>query len=250
MNLFIAAPFGNWIKPVGCIPVVGTYTLEPRGNVLWSAVRSLRYDFKSQGWTNTLRLPNPGVKVGLERIVSKNEILSIAEVNRGDFKELVQIIPIDQSIELNLSCPNLGKSLPWDSAEVFAKYKGTNWEREWCIAKVGPLTTPEQLEFLIDELGFTQLHFSNTLPLGGGRGGGLSGVTLRPYTLELIRLVRENWGDAVTIIAGGGVNDFGAVYEYLNEGANHVSLGSVCFNPFKLRKILKKGNYDDENKHK
>jgi dihydroorotate dehydrogenase len=129
--------------------------------------------------------------------------------------------------------------LPWDSAEVFIKYKGTNWEREWCIAKVGPLTTPEQLEFLIDELGFTQLHFSNTLPLGGDRGGGLSGVTLRPYTLELIRLVRENWGDAVTIIAGGGVSDFGAVYEYLKEGANHVSLGSVCFNPFKMRKILR-----------
>ena len=40
--------------------------------------------------------------------------------------------------------------------------------------------------------------------------------------------------------SGGGVRDFGAVYEYLNEGANHVSLGSVCFNPFKLRKILKK----------
>ena len=244
MKTFIAAPFGNWVKPIGCIPVVGTYTLHARGNRLWSAVRSLRYNFKMKGWTNALRLPNPGVKVGLDRQI-RGEVLSIAEVQRGDFKELVQIIPVNQSVELNLSCPNLGKSLPWDSAEVFTKYKGTSWEREWCIAKVGPLTTPEQLEFLIDELGFTQLHFSNTLPLGGdGRGGGLSGRVLRPYTLELIRLVRENWGDAVTIIAGGGVSDFGAVYEYLNEGANHVSLGSVCFNPFKLRKILK-GKYDE-----
>ena len=243
--IFIAAPFGNWIRPKGTIPVIGTYTLHARGNVLWSVLRTLRYDFKRRGWTNRLQLPNPGVKVGLERIASRNEVLSIAEVQRGDFKELVQIIPIDQSIELNLSCPNLGKSLPWDSVEVFIKYKGTSWEREWCIAKLSPLTTPEQLEFLIDDLGFTQLHFSNTLPSGDDRGG-LSGCVLRPYTLELIRLVRENWGDAVTIIAGGGVDDFGAVYEYLNEGANHVSLGSVCFNPFKLRKILKKGK-DDEN---
>ena len=237
MKFFIAAPFGNWIKPVGTIPVIGTYTLHARGNRLWSVLRTLRYDFRSQGWTNRLQLPNPGVKVGLDRQI-RGEVHSIAEVQREDFKELVQIIPINQSVELNLSCPNLGKSLPWDSAEVFTKYKGTSWERKWCIAKVGPLTTPEQLEFLIDELGFTQLHFSNTLPLGGDRGG-LSGVTLRPYTLELIRLVRENWGDAVTIIAGGGVSDFGAVYEYLKEGANHVSLGSVCFNPFKLRKILR-----------
>ena len=152
MNLFIAAPFGNWIKPKGCIPVTGTYTLHARGNRLWSAVRSLRYDFKRRGWTNKLQLPNPGVKVGLHQHI-RGEVLSIAEVQREDFKELVQIIPVNQSVELNLSCPNLGTSLPWDSAEVFAKYKGTNWERKWCIAKLSPLTTPEQLEFLIDELG-------------------------------------------------------------------------------------------------
>ena len=231
--IFIAAPFGNYIKPKGTIPVCGTYTLHPRGNVLWSAVRSLRYNFKMRGWTNALRLPNPGVKVGLDRQI-RGEVLSIAEIEKGDFSKLIEIIPEGTNVELNLSCPNLGKSLPWDSARVFTQ---TN-VRKWCIAKLSPLTTPEQLEFLIDDLGFTQLHFSNTLPLGGDRGG-LSGRVLRPYTLELIRLVRENWGDSVTIIAGGGVSDFGAVYEYLNEGANHVSLGSVCFNPFKLRKILR-----------
>ena len=76
---FIAAPFGNWMKPVGTIPVVGTYTLHPQGNRLWSAVRSLRYDFRRKGWTNRLQLPNPGVVCGLERIL-RNEVLSIAEV--------------------------------------------------------------------------------------------------------------------------------------------------------------------------
>ena len=236
-KLFIAAPFGNWIKPVGTVPVTGTYTLHPRGNRLWSIVKSLRYDFKSQGWTNRLGLPNPGVVAGLHRHIHGGEVLSIAEVQRGDFEKLVEILPEATDIELNLSCPNLGNSLPWDGARVFTKYRAT--DKRWCIAKLSPLTTPEQLEFLIDDLGFTQLHFSNTLPVARG---GLSGCVLRPYTLELIRLVRENWGDAVTIIAGGGVSDFGAVYEYLNEGANHVSLGSVCFNPFKLRKILKNVN--------
>ena len=231
---FISAPFGNYIKPTGCIPVTGTYTLHARGNRLWSVILSLRYDFKNQGWTNNLQLPNPGVVAGLHRHI-RGEVLSIAEVIKGDFRKLVEIIPEGTDIELNLSCPNLGTALPWDSARVFTQ----TTTRKWCIAKLSPLTTPEQLEFLIDDLGFTQLHFSNTLPLGSGRGG-LSGVTLRPYTLDLIRLVRENWGDSVEIIAGGGVNDFGAVYEYLNEGANHVSLGSVCFNPFKLRKLLRK----------
>ena len=236
MKFFIAAPFGNYIKPVGCIPVCGTFTLHPQGNKVWSAVKSLRYNFKMKGWTNRLQLPNPGVKVGLDRQI-RGEVLSIAEIEKGDFRRLYNLIPEGTNIELNLSCPNLGKSLPWDSARVFMQ---SNAARKWCIAKLSPLTTPEQLEFLIDDLGFTQLHFSNTLPLGGdGRAGGLSGVTLRPYTLELIRLVRENWGSDIEIIAGGGVSDFGAVYEYLNEGANHVSLGSVCFNPFKMRKILR-----------
>ena len=234
---FIAAPFGNWIKHKNAISVTGTWTLEPRGNRLWSVVRTLRYDFKQKGWTNRLQLPNPGIMQGLER-TSGNEVLSIAEVNKNDFRKLIEIIPESQSVELNLSCPNLGgKMLPWDSAGVFAKYRGT--DREWCIAKVSPLVTPEQLEFLIDDLGFTQLHFSNTLPWQGA--GGLSGRVLRPYTLELIRLVRENWGDSVTIIAGGGIKNWQDIYRYLSKGADHVSLGTVCFNPLALRKILKKG---------
>ena len=136
-------------------------------------------------------------------------------MQRGDFKELVQIIPVNQSVELNLSCPNLGTALPWDFAEVFTKYKGTSWERKWCIAKLSPLTTPEQLEFLIDDLGFRQVHFSTTLPWQGA--GGLSGRVLRPYTLELIRLVRENWGDSVTIIAGGGIKNWQDMYQYLSK---------------------------------
>ena len=42
------------------------------------------------------------------------------------------------------------------------------------------------------------------------------------------------------IIAGGGILDNSTIYDYMAAGANHVSLGSVCFNPFKLKKILNK----------
>ena len=235
---FIAAPFGNWIKPIGCIPVTGTFTLHPQGNKIWSAIKSLRYSTKHKGWMNNMGLPNPGVKVGLHKHIMRGEVLSIAEIARGDFQKLYSLIPERTNIELNLSCPNLGKSLPWDSAEIFAR---TKEKRKWCICKVSPTVTPEDLEFLITKLGFTQIHASNTLPVPGS--GGLSGRTLIPYTLKTIKLIREEWPE-VTVIAGGGVRDFGAVYEYLNEGANHISLGSVCFNPFKLRKILK-GKYEN-----
>ena len=89
---FIAAPFGNWVKPIGCIPVCGTFTLHPQGNRVWSVIKSLRYNFKRQGWTNNLGLPNPGVKVGLERHI-RGEVLSIAEIEKNDFKKLIEIIP-------------------------------------------------------------------------------------------------------------------------------------------------------------
>ena len=232
-RFFISAPFGNHIKSKKTISVTGTWTLKPRGNRLWAILRTLRYNKEVGGWTNSLGLPNPGIATGLNKI-QPNEVISIAEVEKGDFYELERIIPQDQSIELNLSCPNVERCFTWESAKVFTRSAAF---RTWCIAKLSPLTTPEELCFIVEELGFTQLHFSNTLPFGDV--GGISGPVLRRFTVELIELCREKWGNDVEIIAGGGVRDFAGVMEYLAAGANHISIGSVCFNPFKLRKLLK-----------
>ena len=199
-NYFISAPFGNYIKPKGCIPVTGTFTLNPRGNRFWAVLKTLRYNSAQQGWVNRLGLPNPGIREGLKK---ESTVISIAEIEKGDFQSLNVLIPENQSIELNLSCPNLNKKLSWESAKCFDSEK-----REWCIAKLSPLTTPEELKFVVEFLGFTQLHFSNTLPTVQG---GLSGPMLRGYTTELIELARSEYGDSVEIIAGGGVSDFGSV---------------------------------------
>ena len=228
-QFFISAPFGNYIKPKGTIPVTGTFTLNARGNRFWAVLKTLRYNTAHNGWTNRLGLPNPGIREGLKR---GSKIISIAEIDKGDFQRLNVLIPENQSIELNLSCPNLNKKLSWESAKCFDSEK-----REWCIAKLSPLTTPEELKFVVEFLGFTQLHFSNTLPT---IYGGLSGPVLREYTMELIDLARSEYGNSVEIIAGGGVSDFGSVTNYLSNGADHVSIGSVCFNPLRLRKLLKK----------
>ena len=239
---FISAPFGNYIRSKKTISVKGTFTLHPRGNRLWSILTTLRYSRKHNGWVNKLGLPNPGLQKGLSSVSDnpQNNVMSIAETERGDFQRMNHIIPLDQSLEINLSCPNIERmnningssTLPMDDARLFTRVKS----RKWCIAKLSPLSSPEEIEFVIEELGFTQLHFSNTLPVNGG---GLSGSTLIPFTMKLIDIVRERWGNRVEIIAGGGVSDFGGVSDYLAAGANHVSIGSVCFNPFKLRKLLR-----------
>jgi len=228
-KFFISAPFGNYIKPSGCIPVTGTWTLNPRGNRLWSVIKSLRYNKIAKGWTNRLGLPNPGIQHALNKQLKG--VLSIAEVEREQYNYLNILIPQNQNIELNLSCPNIGKSLSWESAKVF-----DHDSRDWCIAKMSPLTSPEELEFVIEYLGFKQIHVSNTLPT---KNGGQSGVILKDYTLGLIELIRDEWKDEVEIIAGGGVREFKDVLDYLKMGADHISIGSVCFNPLKLRKLLK-----------
>ena len=235
MKIFIAAPFGNYLSFDNTISVTGTWTLQYRAGVmkrLWKIASTLRYNSKLKGWVNALGLPNEGIDVGLQKTFP-DQILSIAGIERNDWIQLESKIPEDQSIELNLSCPNVSERTVWNDLPVF--FLGD--KREWCIAKVSPLITPEQLAFLIEEVGFTQLHLCNTLPV---MRGGLSGRVLRPYVLEHIDLIRETWGDSVEIIAGGGIDSFNSAYDYLSAGANHLSLGSVCFNPWKTRTLIRK----------
>ena len=230
---FIAAPWGNWLRPKGTVPVVGTFTLYPRGNRLWRVLKTLRYRRSLGGWTNNLGLPNPGITVGLQKFDPDSQVISVAEVECGDYKKLARKIPEDFPVELNLSCPNLDKKLPWDDAEMFTHSAA---KRKWCIAKVGPLIRPEELEFLIEKLGFSQIHACNSLRMAGQYGasmGAVSGPILVPYVLEIIELVRKHWPE-VMVIAGGGIKKSQDVRRYLSAGAKHVSLGTVCFNPFKL----------------
>lgn len=229
-HFFIAAPFGNYIHHPNAISVHGTFTLFPQGNRFTAVITSLRHS--KEGWTNRLGLPNPGLEKGLKNLSHKN-ILSITEVNRNEFQEMNRIIPKNSSLELNLSCPNV-KYLPWDHIRQFP-----NKDREWCIAKMSPLSTPEEIEYVLKQ-GFRQFHFSNTLP---HRKGGLSGKSLIPYTNRLISIIRtdfQNYGDIV-VIAGGGVTTHDDIRNYLDEGANHISIGSAWLShPLKTYKLLKK----------
>ena len=238
MKVFIAAPFGNYLKfnsLTNVIPVTGTWTLEYRSGFvgrLFRIMKTMRYDRKQQGWKNKLGLPNEGINKGL-KIIRPNEVLSIAAINNTDFKKFSEIIPKDQSLEVNLSCPNLDEKTPlsWRDANLF----NNSSNRKYCIAKISPTTTIEQITFLIDELGFKQIHCCNTLPINEG---GLSGKTLIPYVNNLIDMIKEKWGDSIEIIAGGGITSPNDIDNYLNIGANHISLGTICFKPWKIKNII------------
>ena len=233
-KFFIAAPFGNYIKHKNAISVKGTYTMLHRRGLIKQLFKTLRYDFSKKGWKNELGLRNPGIKHGLNKYKNNGkEIISIAAMLPIDWEDFARVIPDYINLELNLSCPNTDKVEI--NYKTLTKFYNAFWnnKRQWCIAKISPLSTEDEIKRLLD-IGFGQIHCSNTLPI---TGGGLSGRELRNYTVKHIDFLKTNY-PSVKIIAGGGINHIDIVNFYKGKGADYFSLGTVCFTPWKLRKIL------------
>ena len=86
----------------------------------------------------------------------------------------------------------------------------------------------------IVDSGYNQIHASNTLPTDKG---GLSGRILVPHTVRLIEYIKTKHPN-VTVIAGGGVTERWHADFYKDRGADHISLGTVCFTPWRVKKII------------
>ena len=86
----------------------------------------------------------------------------------------------------------------------------------------------------IVDSGYTQIHASNTL---ASNKGGLSGKRLATHTLRLIEYIKNKY-PSITVIAGGGVTEKWHANIYKERGADHISLGTVCFTPWKVKKII------------
>ena len=77
--------------------------------------------------------------------------------------------------------------------------------------------------------GFRQFHCCNTIPI---HEGGLSGKSLIPYTNDKIIYIKNKYNDS-TIISGGGISEWNDVINYKKLGADHFSVSTNFFNPFK-----------------
>ena len=108
------------------------------------------------------------------------------------------------------------------------------------IVEIGSLEKFHHLQLLLSSkitllnFKFKQIHACNTLPV---EKGGLSGKELIPYTEKFIKHIKHHFPQ-VEVIAGGGIDSLEDIQNYANIGADHVSLGTVCFNPLKLRKLV------------
>tara|TARA_B110000037_G_scaffold41992_1_gene51875 strand:+ start:4230 stop:4919 length:690 start_codon:yes stop_codon:yes gene_type:complete len=226
---FISAPFGNYLqytnflsgKPI--VSVTGTFTVKPRSGLVKQIIKTLRYT--RTGWRNKLGLRNPGIFTGIDNTASYS-VMSIASLEPNDWRILYEAVPKNMSVELNISCPNVDAHP--DLTKSFAKD-----ERKWCIVKVPPTITNKQIDKIV-KLGYNQIHASNTVPTAKG---GLSGDVIVPHTLRILEYIKSTHPH-VEVIAGGGVKDKASANRYIDAGADHISLGTVCFTPWKLKGIV------------
>lgn len=230
---FISPPFGNYINLPGTISIKGSFTLEPRDGLLPQIFKTLRYSFKYQGWINKIGLRNKGIDYAIQNY-NPDHIVSIAILNEEEIPKIIEKIPNDMNIELNVSCPNTEKEMVQTGLSRFI-----NPERKWCIIKLSPLCDTKLIDNYYDQ-GFRQFHCSNTLPIKAidenyKYDGGISGKSLISFTLNLVNYLNiknEEVGRDITIIAGGGIRSWDNVMVYNSYGAKHFSASTVFFNPF------------------
>lgn len=234
--LFISPPFGNYLNTPNSISIRGSFTLYPRDGLFLQILKTLRYSFKHNGWVNQIGLRNKGIDYGIQTH-PPNDVLSVAIQNKEDIPILMDKIPKQMNLELNVSCPNVGDALVQNNTHLKAFL---NDEREWCIIKLSPHTHMEEITRFYEN-GFRQFHCCNTLP---SENGGISGPRLRPYVIQMVKNIKSNYPDT-TVIAGGGIRSVDDAQEYMDCGADHVSVSTLCFNPLLMGLFLV--SYDNTN---
>ena len=155
-------------------------------------------------------------------------VYSVAILENEEIPTLLEKIPNNMNIELNVSCPNTEKKMIYHGLADFI-----NPKREWCIIKLSPDTNTEMIDKFYDQ-GFRQFHCSNTLPT---LRGGLSGPKLIPYTSKLVKYIKGNYSDTV-VIAGGGIQRYDNLLYYRKMGADHYAISTIFFHPFLCTKFF------------
>ena len=225
-KLFISPPFGNYINLPKCNSIKGSFTLIPRDGLLLQIIKTLRYSFANQGWVNKIGLRNKGIDWAIKKYKNTNHVISIAIMDEHEIDEFVNKIPNNMNLELNISCPNTDHDLINDNLDKFL-----HDDRKWCCIKLSPSTDIQLIDKYYKQ-GFRQFHCSNTLPIKNKwLSGGLSGVSLIPYTSSLVQQIRNKYDD-VDIVSGGGIRNIETLEYYELCGANYFSISTVLFNPF------------------
>tara|TARA_Y100000591_G_C21712914_1_gene634500 strand:+ start:189 stop:893 length:705 start_codon:yes stop_codon:yes gene_type:complete len=225
-KLIFSPPFSNIYPNIkNTTKIVGTYTLQKRKG-MYRILTTLK---KTElGWTNNVGLRNPGI----DKCKNKNNIVSISEINNGEFDLILEkLSELDKilGIEFNISCPN--EKISNINLELIKKAKKISNN---IIIKF-PHKVREKKLFDLIELEDFIVHISNTKKLNNCA---LSGKELVNNNLNLIYNLKKRYPDR-KVIAGGGIYDIDTLLDYKDVGADFFSLSTILINPYKTHKIIR-----------
>lgn len=204
------------------------------------------------GMLNSIGLQNPGVEAVIERYAGRwagwsvPVIVNVAGESVDDYVAVARRLddqPGVAGIELNISCPNVGKgglqfALDPDGAgAVTAAVRAAT--QLPLMVKLSPAATDVRaVARAIEQAGADSISAVNTLsgmaldrrtrrPLLGNTYGGLSGPALKPVALRVVYEVAQVV--KLPIVAIGGVGSLDDVLDFLAAGACAVQVGTAVF---------------------
>jgi dihydroorotate dehydrogenase len=178
-------------------------------------------------------------------------IVSVAGESADDYETLAHALgPFADLLELNVSSPNTALVYAWSTRPRELR---ATLERARAVARV-PLIVKLSPDFaevnereIIPaalEAGVRVINYGNTRrvdePRLSQRTGGLSGPEIFPAMLDNIRRTRAKFGEAVDLIATGGVDAPDKALRALDAGATAVGYftGFITRGPILARRIL------------
>jgi dihydroorotate dehydrogenase (NAD+) catalytic subunit len=234
------------VERLGAICCKGT-TLKPRiGNV------TPRVTETPAGMLNSIGLQNPGVDAVIERYAptwvgwNVPVIVNVAGESIDDYVEVARRldgVPGIAGIELNISCPNVGKGGLQFAIDAEAAGAVTAAVRRASdlplLVKLSPnVADVRPIAKAIEKAGADAITAINTLsgiavradrnrPLLGNIYGGLSGPAIKPVALRIVYEVAQVVD--IPIVAIGGVSELADVLDFLAVGAVAVQVGTALF---------------------
>jgi dihydroorotate dehydrogenase (NAD+) catalytic subunit len=234
------------VQRLGAICCKGT-TLRPRaGNP------PPRVTETPGGMLNAIGLQNPGVDAVIEKygeIWKGWQVPVIVNVAGESIEDYVEVarrldgVPGVAGIELNISCPNVGKgglqfAIDKDAARAVtaAVRRATDLP---LLVKISPnVADVRPIAKAIEEAGADAISAINTLSglavspdrtraFLGNTYGGLSGPAIKPVALRIVYEVAQVV--SIPIVAIGGVTNLGDVLDFLACGAVAVQVGTAIF---------------------
>jgi dihydroorotate dehydrogenase (NAD+) catalytic subunit len=233
-----------------------TITVTPRpGHPPPNLVR--RRSAAGPGLVNCNGFQNPGRDAFAASIAALPHrvplIVSVAGETVEDYVELVRsLAPLGDLVEINISSPNTRLVYAWN--ERPRELRGVlealmAVSPRPLIVKLSPDFAEANERDIIPaalEAGVRILNYGNTRridePRLSQRAGGLSGPEIFGATLDNLRRTRKRFGDALEIVATGGVDAPDKAVALLAEGARAVGYftGFVTRGPILARRILER----------